>query len=85
MIGKKGITSTLLVLIISSIAVSLLFLGVFSAYKSLAEEIGVEFTKVSLSQKPHYGYKSQIIIESVDRDDINQSKCISECEGNPAC
>lgn len=83
--GKKGITGVLLLLIVSGIAISLLFLGIFFAYKSMAEAVGVKFDISTLKLNPYYGYKSKIIILSVDKNITNQTYCNDSCNNDESC
>ncbi len=83
--NKKAITGVMLVLIISGIAVAMLFLGIFLSYKSFAEDLGVNFTVSSLIGKPHYSTPGKIIILDVTQETINQSSCKEKCEEIHSC
>ena len=45
--NKKAINATVLVLVLSTIAVALVFIGVFNSYQQLAEYTGVDWERVS--------------------------------------
>ncbi len=78
-LSRKGITSILMTLILSAIVVSLLFLGVFYSYKSLAKDMGVKFSLDSLKQKPTFSYKGYLEIRSITQFVTNSSKCSDNC------
>ena len=78
-LNKKGVTEVMLVLIISGIAVALLFVGVFLSYEAFSEDLGIDFKKSQLIARPHYSTPSKIIITKVYREDVDKQTCEQHC------
>jgi len=77
--NKKAITDFISTLILGSIAVSVIFIGVFYSYKTLACYLGTDLSQVSLKVGNPGRFNEQSLSLNVSSKEINLSYCNNTC------
>jgi len=77
--NKKAITDFISTLILGSIAVSVIFIGVFYSYKTLACYLGTDLSQVSLKVGNPGRFNEQSLSLNVLSKEINLSYCNNTC------